>query len=151
MSHFTRLGAGLVLIAIVGTCIWAFFPRKENGVDIDFVVGVTAFSIAMVTFFGILGPDRSTKERSSLGGDRLRTAIACSLIITYIYMVSFTAFVWNPPEVGEVTRTFVESFSSVIGITIAFYFGASAAAQIFGTEKEPPLAGKRADEKGPDS
>src|SRR4030095_12818017 len=104
--------------------------------DLDFVVGITAFSIGVVTFFGVAGLNRSVKNQQVLRGERLRTSIACSLVLSYLFMVSFTTFVGNALEAGEVTKTFVESFSSVIGITIAFYFGTSAATQIFGKEKD---------------
>jgi hypothetical protein len=148
-KHLMRLAGILILIAIAGSALWSFFPRTEDdpktpriiekGPNIDFVVGITAFSIGVVTFFGVAGLNRSVKNQQVLKGERLRTSIACSLVLSYLFMVSFTTFVGNSPIAGEVTQKFVESFSSVIGITIAFYFGTSAATQIFGkeTDKQP--------------
>src|SRR5207253_2264022 len=46
------LAALLILIAILGSAVWSFFPGRERW-DVDFVVGVTAFSIGVVTFFGV--------------------------------------------------------------------------------------------------
>lgn len=120
-----RLAALLIAIATVGSAVWSLLPRR--GFDFDFVIGVTAFAIGVVTFFRI-----AALQRGTLDGDRLRTAIACALVMTYLYMVCFTTFVANALQVGAVTRAFVESFASVIGVTIAFYFGATAAVQIFG-------------------
>jgi hypothetical protein len=124
----------LILIAILGSAVWSFFPGRERW-DVDFVVGVTAFSIGVVTFFGVTALNRSAQEQQVLNDERLRTAIACSLVMSYLFMVGFTTFVRNAPIVGPVTKEFIQSFSSVIGITIAFYFGASAAVQIFGKGK----------------
>ena len=46
-----------------------------------------------------------------------------------------------------VTKEFVQSFSQVIGITIAFYFGASAAAQIFGNRTHDNRGSSSGDRK----
>ena len=124
----------LILIAILGSAVWAFFLGKDRW-NLDFVVGVTAFSIGVVTFFGVTALNRSAQEQQVLNDERLRTAIACSLVMSYLFMVGFTTFVGNALTVGPVTQEFIRSFASVIGITIAFYFGASAAVQIFGRGK----------------
>ena len=118
----------------LGSAVWSFFPGKERW-NVDFVVGVTAFSVGVVTFFGVTALNRSAQEQQVLNDERLRTAIACSLVMSYLFMVGFTTFVGNALTVGPVTKEFIQSFSSIIGITIAFYFGASAAIQIFGKGK----------------
>lgn len=130
-----NLAAILILLAIVGSAVWSFFPRDQFSANVDFIIGVTAFAIGVVTFFGIAGLNRSPQDPPLLTDERLRTAIACGLLMSYLYMVTFTTFVANALKVGEVTKAFVESFSSVMGITIAFYFGASAATQIFAKDK----------------
>lgn len=155
-KHLMGLAGILILIAILGSAVWSFFPRTEDdpntpgiekGPNIDFVVGVTAFSIGVVTFFGVAGLNRSVKDQQVLKGERLRTSIACSLVLSYLFMVSFTTFVANAPIVGAVTAKFIESFSSVMGITIAFYFGASAATQIFGKETGDQPESKSVEQK----
>ena len=131
-----KLAGILIAIAVIGPLFWSFRLVPES----DFVVSVTAFAIGIVTFFGIA-------ELNRLGGDgrvfrerSLRTAMAGSLVMTYLFIVCFSAFVRTADEAGTVTTTFMNSFSSVIGITIAFYFGATAATEIFGPRRgaEPP-------------
>lgn len=134
-KHMMRLAGILICIAIVGSALWSYFEQKVGDVDIDFVIGVTAFSIGVVTFFGMAALNPPNQDRRIFTTERLRTSIACSLMMSYLYIVSFTTFVKNSNDVGGVTKAFVASYSSVIGITIAFYFGASAAVQIFGKEK----------------
>jgi hypothetical protein len=53
--------------------------------------------------------------------------------LTYLFIVCFSAFVRTAPEseTGKVTLDFMHSFSQIIGVTIAFYFGASAVTEIF--------------------
>jgi hypothetical protein len=131
------LACMLILIAMLGSTLWAFLSRwgRLEEWNADFIIGVTAFSIGVVTFFGVTALNRAAQEPQAIDDERLRTAVACSLVISYLYMVAFTTFVGNAPTIGPVTKEFIESFSSVIGITIAFYFGASAATQIFGRGK----------------
>ena len=139
IKSLVRLAGLLILIAFVGSALWSFYPAMFPDLkrwNRDFLVTVTAFSVGIVTFFGITEPNRPAKGQQVFKGERLRSAIACTPVISYLFMVSFTTFVGNSSDVGPVTKGFVESFSSVISVTIAFYFGASAATQIFGKEKE---------------
>lgn len=142
--HQINLTVTIIFIAIIGPLVWANF----SGEDADFVIGVTAFSVGVVTFFGVIGLNRSSDDRKVLRGDNLRTAIACSLVITYLFIVCFTTFVKSADTAGKVTQEFVTSFSNVIGITIAFYFGASAATQIFGKETRDDSESKSGDKNG---
>jgi hypothetical protein len=116
IGHSRRLAIVLILIAIIGPVIWSVLPGH------DFVVSVTAFAIGVVTFFGIAEISRPASAQNVLKGDHLRTAIACSLITNYLFIVYFTTFVSTSQVTGGVTQEFVTSFSNVIGVTIAFYF-----------------------------
>jgi len=126
-----KLATILIVTAFAGPLFWAYRPVPES----DFIVSMTAFSIGVVTFFGILELNHPTQEGSVFGEHNLRTALACSLVLTYLFIVCFSAFVKSATEAGVVTKEFVQSYSQVISVTIAFYFGASAATQIFGNQK----------------
>ena len=121
----------LILVAIAGPLLWSFRLVPES----DFVVSATAFSIGIITFFGITDINRSASDDRLFREENLRTAIAGSLVITYLFIVCFTAFVRSADTAGVVTKEFIQSFSQVISVTIAFYFGATAATQIFGKRK----------------
>ena len=58
-----------------------------------FVVSVTAFSIGVMTFFGVTALNPSTEDSRAFRDENLRTAIAASLVFTYLFIVCFTAFV----------------------------------------------------------
>jgi len=131
IGNSVRLAGVLIVIAIIGPLVWSVVLKQQH----DFVISITVFAIGVVTFFGITDMNRSNQDRNILSGENLRTAIACSLIISYLFIVCFTTFVKTAEVTGGVTQEFVNSFSEVIGITIAFYFGASAAAQIFAKAK----------------
>src|SRR5262249_15675553 len=131
-----KLAIILIIIAVAGPVLWSFRLVPES----DFVVSATAFSIGVMTFFGVTALNRSTENGKAFRDDNLRTAIAASLVLTYLFIVCFTSFVRSAETAGVVTREFMQSFSQVISVTIAFYFSATAATQIFGkrknTEKE---------------
>ena len=126
-----KLATILIVLAVVGSLLWSFRLVPES----DFVISVTAFSIGVVTFFGITDLNRSAEGSRLFREEDLRTAIAGSLVVTYLFIVCFTSFVKSADTAGIVTREFIQSFSQVISVTIAFYFGATAATQIFGKRK----------------
>jgi hypothetical protein len=124
-----KLAGILIVIAVVGPLVWTYRLFPES----DFVVSVTAFAIGVVTFLGVMDLNRSTRADTNFRDENVRASLACSLVLTYLFIVCFTAFVRTAPEseTGKVTLDFMHSFSQIIGVTIAFYFGASAIAQVF--------------------
>ncbi len=121
-----RLAIILVIMAFAGPVVWNYRPFPES----DFIISMTAFSIGVLTFFGTMELSRPPQDDRPFKEGSMRTAIASSLITTYLFIVSFTAFVKSAPEAGAVTKEFMQSFSQVITFTIAFYFGASAIGQM---------------------
>src|SRR3954469_3504402 len=109
IKHSVALGGTLILIAIAGPLIWSRYIRE------DFVISVTAFAIGIVSFFGIANMRPSASGPVVLRGETLRTAIACSLITSYLFIVCFTTFVKTSQSVGGVTEEFVKSFSNIVG------------------------------------
>jgi hypothetical protein len=138
-----RLASILIIIAIAGPLFWSFRLVPES----DFVVSVTAFSIGVVTFFGITDLNRSAEESRVYREETLRIAIAASLVVTYLFIVCFTSFVKSAETAGVVTKEFIQSFSQVISVTVAFYFGATAATQIFGKRRHNEQSTKSDDQK----
>jgi formate hydrogenlyase subunit 4 len=130
--YLILLAGGVILIALAGPLVWSVFLSENH----DFVIGVTAFSVGVVTFFGIIGLSRSSQKQQMPPAGSLRTAIACSIVISYLFIVCFTTFVKTSDQTGGVTDWFMRSFSNVMSLTIAFYFGASAATQIFDKRKK---------------
>jgi len=105
-----KLASILIIVAIAGSLFWSFRLVPES----DFVVSVTAFSIGVVTFFGITELNRSAEDSRVFREENLRTAIAGSLVVTYLFIVCFTSFVRSAETAGLVTKEFIQSFSQVI-------------------------------------
>jgi len=130
-----RLALTIVVIAAVGTLIWDFGFEARGQRGHDTILGLTVFAIGIVTFFGFMMIGHSLGSGWSLTKGGLRTAIAAAIVVTYLFMVSFETFLIPPEKVSPITETFLQSFTSIVGITIAFYFGASAALQALGKDE----------------
>jgi hypothetical protein len=117
-----------VAVAAIGILVWSFVFKG----DYDVILGLTLFTIAATTFYGAMVLNQLSKSKRSLEETDLRTAIASSLVVSYLFILCISAFTKGPTEVGKLTDTFVTSFTGLVGTTIAFYFGAQAATQIFG-------------------
>jgi hypothetical protein len=132
----------VVLIATTGTLIWDFVFEARGQQGHDTILGLTVFAISAATFFGFLIIGYSVGGGKSLNKGGLRTAIAAAIVVTYLFMVCFETFLVPPSQVSPITEAYLQSFTSIAGITIAFYFGASAALQALGKdeadEKESP-------------
>lgn len=84
--------------------------------------------MAIVSFFGLLLA-RYESRTGGIGEASLRFAVAASLIIVYLAVVASSAFygpVGQPQELHPLTREMITSFTAVIGIVVAFFFGSSA-------------------------
>lgn len=80
-------------------------------------------AIGMITFFGLLGIGQDTNASDH----NMRTAATGAIIVVYLTLVSIYAF-FRPPgeEMPQITDMLMTSFTTVVGVVIASYFGASA-------------------------
>ena len=135
----------VVAIASAGVLIWDFVLDTGH----DAVLGATAFAVAMTTFFGIMMLGDSLGGKWSLTKGGMRTAIAGSVVVTYLFLVSFYSFVVYGGELPAITKSLLDSFTGIVGITIAFYFGTEAVLQALGKEEtsERESTAKKGNEK----
>jgi hypothetical protein len=134
-NRLFRLALTIIAIAAVGTLTWDFGFESRGQLGHDAILGLTVFAIGVVTFFGFLVLGHSLGGGWSLTKGGLRTAIAAAIVVTYLFMVSFEIFLVPPSLVSPITEAFVQSFTGIVGVTIAFYFGASAALQALGKDE----------------
>ena len=76
----------------------------------------------------------------------MRLAIAATMVITYLFCVATSVYLMPGGPVGSLTQSFIQSYSNIVGVTVAFYFGASAANQIFGKDKAAAPEKEKGDE-----
>ena len=131
-NYLLKLAIIILALAATGTLIWDFV---FNG-DHDTILGLTAFAIGIVTLFGFMRLNDSPGQAWSLTKGGLRTALTASIIVTYLFLVAFETFLVGPEAISPLAKSFVDSFTTVVGITIAFYFGATAILRAFGKSDE---------------
>lgn len=99
-------------VAILGAVL-GFGPERAW---LQFGIG----AITMVTFFAFfwVEPPHSA--------ERVRNAIACSMIVTYLLLVVTFLFFHIKEDIPTLTQSLLTNFTTTIGIVIASYFGATA-------------------------
>ena len=128
------LTAILLLLSILGGSLFLILRHST-------VLSITAFSVGVLSFFGIIVADQPPGRQVFYSRDHLRTAITGAVLVTYLFILSFTTFttVSGANDMSPISSTMVDSLTSLVTVTVAFYFGATAAVQIFGkgeTNKE---------------
>ena len=94
-------------------------------------LNITVICVALVTYFGFLmfGQARGGEWAINKGG--MRTAITASVVTVYLVLVGLVAFLTKgPDELLPITATMLTSFTSIVGVVVAFYFGSSAYVQV---------------------
>jgi hypothetical protein len=122
----------IVGVGLFGALIWDLTPLQNGNPDEtehNAVLGITIFTQAMIAFFGLLNLDEPHRTKvSPLTKGGMRSAIAGAFVVTYIFLVIFHTMVrFTTKGTSPIKDTFVNSFTTMVGITIAFYFASEAA------------------------
>ena len=137
------MAAIIILLSAAGAYLSVYWDN--NGPFIVVAVGT-----AVTCFFGLLTLTQTNEGRWELTEESMRTAIAGTIVVVYLVLVGIVAFfVVGPRELPGITQTMVTNFTTVVGIVIAFYFGASAYVQTQREKKESSKA--KADGKSQDA
>jgi hypothetical protein len=80
-------------------------------------------------FFCLLILCQTGEERWKITGESMRTAMAGAIVVEYLALVGTLAF-FVQGEMPPIAQTMITNFTTVVGIVIAFYFGASAFVQL---------------------
>ena len=118
----------LIAVAITGGLTWSIVLGTHH----DIVLALTAFAVSVVTFFGVIIINRPRTGKWMVGKESLRSAIASTVVIIYVFLLTFTTFLGSPDEMSELTASYTQMLSNITGVTLAIYFTASAAVEIFG-------------------
>src|SRR5688572_17475988 len=112
----------LASTAVNVLAVIAMHRSKSDG-PLGLAVGITA----MFAFVGMLALSQKTDGTWRITEAGMRTAIASTLVAVYISLVSMLTFhVADPGTINPITQALLSSFTSIVGVAMAFYFGASA-------------------------
>jgi hypothetical protein len=112
--------ASLVFIVVITGFVGCRYRH-----DITFLAGSTV-ATSIITFFGFLILGAGADQGRPLNERNLRFAIAGSVVITYLVVVGMGIFFIKASEMPEIASSLLTSFTSIVGVVVAFYFGASA-------------------------
>lgn len=92
-------------------------------------LAMSSMIIALVTFFGLLAVSESSGRGWGLNKGSMRGAVAATILVVYLNVLSMNAFAPYQAEMSDMMGTMVNSFTYIVGTMIPFYFGASAYVQ----------------------
>ncbi len=124
------LGILDIIIAIVGLYIWRFHK------PIDTVLAMIAILLAFVTYFGFMAISQSLDQGWASNIGSMRTAITSGILVFYLFILSISIFFSTAYKFSPFAETMINNLTTIIGIIIPFYFGASAYVQAQSSKKD---------------
>lgn len=92
--------------------------------DTDTPLSIAVIAAALIAFAFFISPQQSDEPKDE---GRLRRAIAGAIVVEYLVLVGIVAFFGRGPEqLPPITQSLISSFTTIVGVVIAFYFGSSA-------------------------
>jgi hypothetical protein len=107
----------VIAVSLVGT--GAFETRK-------FII-FSVIASGLLTFFGFLWIGVQENADGALTEQAMRTAIAASAVASYLVLVGHGVFfVEDIGAMPPIAQALLTSFTTIVGIVLAFYFGSTA-------------------------
>lgn len=111
----------LLLIAGLSLSLLDFtFSEIHDGLAI---LSLSVAAIGIITFWGILIAYNDNQEEVE---GTIRIATAVTIITIYIIIVGIVTFYPLNGPISDVTKTMLTSFTAIVGVVVAFFFGSSA-------------------------
>jgi hypothetical protein len=140
-NQLLLLAVSIAVVGLLGALVWDFILQREEvkGTEHNAVLAITVFIQAMIAFFGILNleePHRTKVSPVTKGG--MRSAITGVLVVTYLFLVIFHCVVEFTGGKSSTTDSFVNNFTWIVGLTVAFYFASEAGIHAMNSFKPEP-------------
>ena len=142
-------------VAIVAVCLFLslFFGVKIEGVpterqliDPTYGFGLMTIAVGLITFFGILDLPGGVSADGGFTTGRVRFALTATLVVIFVVFFGTTAYWSNDlDKVAEFPKLMVGCLSTLLSIIIPFYFGTTAAIEIFKDRSTEPSQSKSGD------
>jgi len=111
-----------LILSVFGGCLYLGYRFQVMHFHI-----VSVVSTGIITFFGFLGRSVINQSTDQINDREMRVAITAALVSMYVVIVGIGAFLnERAGDMPEISKTLLTSFTTVVGIVVAFYFGSSA-------------------------
>jgi protein-S-isoprenylcysteine O-methyltransferase Ste14 len=113
------------ILILVGVSLALMFLQGKDASPVP--LGFCTVAAGILTFFHFI-PDLSDRTQGKDDRDaRLRAAIAGAVIVQYLVLVGIAAYLTKETDhLPALTESLIDSFTAIVGIVVAFYFGSSA-------------------------
>lgn len=116
-----------IVIAIIVSCLVVlYFGMTQSKIFQSFSISWSFAAIGLITFFGIFMISLILEDEKTNKNDKFKNAIAGSLIIMYLHLISVYIFDDIVTTETEETKYIIGNFTNLVGIVVVSYFGASA-------------------------
>ncbi|MBN2117530.1 MAG: hypothetical protein JW730_13215 [Anaerolineales bacterium] len=123
--------AGLLFLIVVVCYVLVVYLHVSNA-----ALSLMLVSVGLVTFYGTMGMGITNRHRRLSKYD-IRLAIVISLITVYIVLVGTVVFFTKGGDLPPIAQTMITHFTTVVGVMIAFYFGAEAYEAVHRSAEKP--------------
>jgi hypothetical protein len=138
----------ILILALAIVLLSAVCLGLEKYLDNNTPLSVAILGAGVFTVAGCIILTESSGKPWISDPGAVRTTIALSLVVEYIVLIGIVStFISGPKELPGITQTMISSFTTIVGVVIAFFFGASAYVQ--GQERKGPQSQIPADHNDP--
>lgn len=127
------VGVGYVVYGLLNPGSFGLFASVVS-FDPRLVLSLIMIVLGLFSFFSVLSWGVGENDRI-LSKTDVRVAIVVSVVVSYLFLVANVTF-WTMTEanteLAALTSLMVSHFTSIVGVVIAFYFGATAFEAVFG-------------------
>ena len=105
-------------------------------IEYSVIYAIMTASCGLMTYFGLLGDPAAKGSDGTITDRQICFSITSTLLVVFVVYYSTTCY-WNQTEnVSEYFKLMFPAFIQLLTIVLAFYFGASAAVEIFGKKNK---------------
>jgi hypothetical protein len=127
-TYTQKLSRGAILarllaldLVVIGVCVGV-----DSLLDSRYPMIFAIVATGILTFYGMLLHFVGRASDVRLADSDTRMAIASSITAMYLILVGYGVFISGEDGMSPLAENLMDSFSSVVGVVIAFYFGSSA-------------------------
>src|SRR5262245_46059125 len=115
MKKGSVVGIALTDISLLGIGVFGSWGYRNPG-WLSFALG----SIALATFFWFL---QDAKQPDVDRDQTMQRAIAGTVVLVYVLLITTYSFYVSSDPVPPITSMLLTSFTTTVGVIVAFYFG----------------------------